>query len=693
MRATRRLNRRRVVPALAAVLLLGACGRGGSEQRVRWLTAASSPVPRSPKSPRCLRLSSPPPPDHGRSDDDIGADADHHDIDKGAPSHLDDLHPAKPRAAGDRCASLAATDVPLSAAGGKPTDLAPAPDGAIWFTGTGASAIGRLAPDGTVRMFPLSAGHDASSIAIGPAGDVWFTQYGFYKTAEFGPPPPARAAGHGRIFADGIMTEYPLPTIDSNRAGRADPLSGVLPGGITAGPDGAMWFTEAGADQIGRIGPDGVITEYPLPSRQTEHGHTPVASLPGSRRRPVVQRGARPRRSAGSTPRRRPSLSTPSPRAGSSPMEWGSTGPLVEGPDGAFWFSDWTTTITTVTTHGRGHLVAGVTPPADGIRSMVAGPDGQLWFADQRSPALFRMTRKGVVMQLWIPPGAPKANESLSGMAVASGRVRLGSPSHGRTRSPVSPAAADSRKSPRPGSGPRYRARPMGMQADYVRKLGAAGHGRVAGRPGERGGGGRLRRQGPRPSAEVLDRPGHAGRGRGEGAPGDHRPHLGDARRLRPAEGQPVPRRRRPHRLRRVLRPGRTARPIGSTSSASPPTWSGPRRSSSASSTRPKRPSGSPSEAPTSTAGPSPPAFLEGFTQEVRPRRLREAAREAKSAAVRRHDGGTAGPEWPQRGPRPGRQGQAGGGGAHRQGRAAQQFAPVGVPVLFGLRAGPGGRP
>jgi streptogramin lyase len=50
---------------------------------------------------------------------------------------------------------------------------------------------------------------------------------------------------------------------------------------------------------------------------------------------------------------------------------------------------------------------------------MVAGPDGQLWFADQRSPALFRMTTKGAVTHLWIPPGAPKAYESLGGLAVA----------------------------------------------------------------------------------------------------------------------------------------------------------------------------------------------------------------------------------------------------------------------------------
>ena len=36
----------------------------------------------------------------------------------------------------------------------------------------------------------------------------------------------------GRITTAGAFTEYPIPTASSN------------PEGITAGPDGALWFTE-----------------------------------------------------------------------------------------------------------------------------------------------------------------------------------------------------------------------------------------------------------------------------------------------------------------------------------------------------------------------------------------------------------------------------------------------------------------
>src|ERR1035438_7398253 len=36
--------------------------------------------------------------------------------------------------------------------------------------------------------------------------------------------------------------------------------------GITAGPDGNVWFTEYRAGKIGRITPAGVITEFSIPS-------------------------------------------------------------------------------------------------------------------------------------------------------------------------------------------------------------------------------------------------------------------------------------------------------------------------------------------------------------------------------------------------------------------------------------------
>jgi hypothetical protein len=52
----------------------------------------------------------------------------------------------------------------------------------------------------------------------------------------------------------GVITEFSIPTTGSN------------PRGITAGPDGNLWFTEEFGNKIGRITPDGVITEFPIPT-------------------------------------------------------------------------------------------------------------------------------------------------------------------------------------------------------------------------------------------------------------------------------------------------------------------------------------------------------------------------------------------------------------------------------------------
>ncbi|HEX8745431.1 MAG TPA: hypothetical protein VF712_20065 [Thermoleophilaceae bacterium] len=52
------------------------------------------------------------------------------------------------------------------------------------------------------------------------------------------------------------------------------PRAGTSLWGIAAGPDGAVWFTESNAagDAIGRVTPGGVITEFPLPNPDSGPG-------------------------------------------------------------------------------------------------------------------------------------------------------------------------------------------------------------------------------------------------------------------------------------------------------------------------------------------------------------------------------------------------------------------------------------
>src|SRR5439155_11936064 len=54
--------------------------------------------------------------------------------------------------------------------------------------------------------------------------------------------------------ADGQITQFSIPT------------AGSVPDGITAGPDGNLWFVERLGNKIARITPAGLITEYPIPT-------------------------------------------------------------------------------------------------------------------------------------------------------------------------------------------------------------------------------------------------------------------------------------------------------------------------------------------------------------------------------------------------------------------------------------------
>jgi virginiamycin B lyase len=67
------------------------------------------------------------------------------------------------------------------------------------------------------------------SITAGPDGNVWFTENDGNRI--------------GRITPQGAITEFPLPSANSN------------PWGIASGPHGTLWFTEQGLDEIGRLTP------------------------------------------------------------------------------------------------------------------------------------------------------------------------------------------------------------------------------------------------------------------------------------------------------------------------------------------------------------------------------------------------------------------------------------------------------
>ncbi len=139
----------------------------------------------------------------------------------------------------------------------------------------------------------------------------------------------------GRITTSGAVSFYNLP-------------DGVGASGITAGPDGALWFTGGNSNQamIGRITTSGVVTTYDIPS--------------------------------------------------------GSAGPITPGPDGALWFVNyppgnntgfaWIDRITT-----SGTITRFTSPLIDGPAGITGGPDGALWFANALNNTIGRISTAGIV--------------------------------------------------------------------------------------------------------------------------------------------------------------------------------------------------------------------------------------------------------------------------------------------------------
>jgi streptogramin lyase len=205
----------------------------------------------------------------------------------------------------------------LPSANSQPLGITLGPDGNLWFTEAATSRIGSISPSGTIHEYQLPLASAPSAIVAGPSRTVWFTV----------------ATGYiGRISPDGSVQEYQLPRTNSQ------------PLGITAGPDGNLWFTDAATGHIGRITPSGAIHEFSLLDLK-----------------------------ANST------TAKPVPAA------------ITLGPDGNLWF-----TLIGESRIGRISPTGGTSlypvPNRDGrMPGIAGGPDGYLWFTCNESGRIGRM--------------------------------------------------------------------------------------------------------------------------------------------------------------------------------------------------------------------------------------------------------------------------------------------------------------
>jgi streptogramin lyase len=143
------------------------------------------------------------------------------------------------------------------------TNLTVGPDGNIWFTdgssygsSFGDNEIGRITPQGIVEEFlVLTSNAVPGAIVTGPDRNLWFV-------ASLGSGLSNSSWGEiGRITPARNVTEFPLPN-------KPEPAA-ASPSELTAGPDGNVWFVVGDEHTLGRITPQGTITEFALPAGTT----------------------------------------------------------------------------------------------------------------------------------------------------------------------------------------------------------------------------------------------------------------------------------------------------------------------------------------------------------------------------------------------------------------------------------------
>jgi streptogramin lyase len=233
------------------------------------------------------------------------------------------------------------TEYPIPTADSQSFGIALGADGNLWFAESGSGNIGRITTTGKITEFPT--GWPIWGITAGPDGDLWFT---------------GGSGGIGRITTTGVLTYFQTTPADT------------FQGGITAGPDGNFWFTQAFSGRcnkhgcypayagIGMINRAGVSAEYPL--------HDSYSDPNG----------------------------------------------ITAGPDGNLWFTEWNWGVGKITTSGT---ITEYALPTNGGPGITTGSDGNLWFTEASSSEIGRITTGGVITQFPLPRSSIQPNYVVTG--------------------------------------------------------------------------------------------------------------------------------------------------------------------------------------------------------------------------------------------------------------------------------------
>jgi len=158
--------------------------------------------------------------------------------------------------------------------GAHPHDVAPAPDGTVWYTAQRQGAIGVLDPkSGAIKQFKLGPDSAPHGVIVGPDRAAWITDGGQNAIARVDPASKAvKLYPLPKEFPDANLNTATFDrkgelwfTGQNGVYGRLDPATGkveawkapkgVGPYGITTTPSGEVWYASLAGDYIGKIDP------------------------------------------------------------------------------------------------------------------------------------------------------------------------------------------------------------------------------------------------------------------------------------------------------------------------------------------------------------------------------------------------------------------------------------------------------
>lgn len=174
-------------------------------------------------------------------------------------------------------------------AGSRPHDVAPAPDGGVWYTAQGSGELGWLDPGtGETQHTPLGAGSRPHGVIVGPDGAPWVTDGGLNAIVRVDPGslavdvfplPPERPGANlntatfdneGVLWFTGQNGVYDRLDPSTRKMEVFDAPRDRGPYGIATSPSGDIYYASLAGSYVGRIDPESgkvTVLDPPTPNQ------------------------------------------------------------------------------------------------------------------------------------------------------------------------------------------------------------------------------------------------------------------------------------------------------------------------------------------------------------------------------------------------------------------------------------------